>query len=291
MGIHVQLVTDLDNIRRIREVQRRVWGSEPDDILPTHVPVAVIMSGGGLVCAYDDDGPSELGGMVGYAFWWMGVGVDPEEPADSPPKVKACSHMAGVLPEWQGKGIGARLKLAQAQAVRDQGVTDWITWTYDPLYRGNAAFNIRRLGATSCTFHRDIYGDLPDAINAGWPSDRVTVDWRINSPDILRSVDQPRPEISWDPASMLVPEVMLNEAGLPLPPDQPLTYNGQPVAIPLPTRMSDVRAVDKDLALGWRYYMRETLETAFGAGYRIVDCVNLAEYGWRYIVTPRDNDA
>ena len=39
-----------------------------------------------------------------------------------------------------------QLKLAQRQAILDQGLTDWVTWTYDPLYRRNAVFNIHRSG-------------------------------------------------------------------------------------------------------------------------------------------------
>ncbi len=287
MSITVRQITDLENIIHIQEVQRRVWRSEPDDIIPTHVPVAVTMSGGGLVCAFADDGPPALNGMIGFAFWWLGAGYDPEDPPGSPLKVKACSHMAGVLPQYQSRGVGAMLKLAQAQAVRDQGLTDWITWTYDPLYRGNAVFNIRRLGATSCKFDRDIYGDLPDALNAGWPSDRVTVDWRLNDPSILRSVDAPRPTIDWDVIRLNIPVVESNAAGLPLPPKDELVLDGRPLALPLPDRMSDVRQQDPGLSMEWRLTMRQALEQAFSAGYKIVDCVHLSEHGWRYILTLR----
>lgn len=287
MSITVRQICDLENIIHIQEVQRRVWGSEPDDIIPTHVPVAVIMSGGGLACAFADDGPPELNGMIGYAFWWLGAGIDPDDSPGSPQKVKACSHMAGVLPEWQSHGVGVKLKLAQAQAVREQGLTDWITWTYDPLYRGNGVFNIRRLGATSRTFHRDIYGDLPDALNAGWPSDRVTVNWHINRPDVLRSAESPRPTIDWDVATMAIPNVEINAARLPVPPQDELVLDGHSLAVPLPDRMADVRKHDPELAMEWRIYMRDTLESVFAAGYTIVDCVNLGTYGWRYILTPR----
>ena len=38
----------------------------------------------------------------------------------------------GVAPGYQGRGVGYRLKLAQREAVLDQGI-DLITWTYDPL--------------------------------------------------------------------------------------------------------------------------------------------------------------
>ncbi len=36
--------------------------------------------------------------------------------------------------------------------------------------------------------------------------------------------------------------------------------------------------------MAWRSYMRHALESAFSAGYTIVDCVLMGEYGWRYIL-------
>ena len=61
------------------------------------------------------------------------------------------------------------------------------------------------LGATACTFHRDYYGELPDELNAGWPSDRLTVDWRLRSPDILQDADSPRKAAAWDVDEMDAP--------------------------------------------------------------------------------------
>lgn len=284
MTITIRSVTDLDNYRHFQELQARVWGSPAIDIMPIHVTVAAIKSGGGLVCAFADDGPEDMGKMVGGAFWWLGTGVDPADAPGSPPKLKAHSHMAGVLPGWQSHGIGAQLKLAQREAVLAQGLTDWMTWTYDPLYRRNAAFNIHRLGATACTFARDIYGELPDALNAGWPSDRLTVDWRLTSPDIVREAGTPRPAAEWDASSMNVPLTQANEEGLPKPPDGDLALDGRSLALPLPADMDVIRNQNRDLALTWRMYMRHALEDAFAAGYTIVDCVPLGDFGWRYIL-------
>ncbi|HAJ38303.1 MAG TPA: hypothetical protein DCL15_21740, partial [Chloroflexi bacterium] len=89
--------------------------------------------------------------------------------------------MAGVLPAWQGRGIGVRLKLAQRDAILAQGMTDWVTWTYDPLFRVNAVLNIHRLGAVCNTYQRDWYGVMKDGLNAGVPSDRCQVDWWLTS--------------------------------------------------------------------------------------------------------------
>ena len=222
--------------------------------------------------------------MVGAAFWWLGVGVDPASPSASQARLKACSHMLGVLPEWQGRHVGLQLKLAQRQAVLAQGLTDWITWTYDPLYRANGVFNIHRLGATCRTYKRDIYGELRDALNAGAPSDRFQVDWHLHSPHILVDINQARQERGWDSTGMQLLPAQQRRDGFPQPVDTLPELDGRPLAIPLPGDIGAIRRSDRELSLAWRFYLREAAEAAFAGGYTVVDCVHLGEHGWRYIL-------
>ena len=173
-----------------------IWGEPLAATIPAHVVVTVIHNGGGLLAAYAHDGPAETGGMVGLTYWWPGLSVPtttsdgkivkanspgPQASSPAPLRLKMCSHMAGVLPAWQGTGLGLRLKLAQRAAILEQGVSDWVTWTYDPLLRTNGAFNLHRLGAVCNTYHVNLYGELPDELNAGIQSDRCQVDWWLTS--------------------------------------------------------------------------------------------------------------
>ena len=52
-----------------------------------------------------------------------------------------------------------------------------MTWTFDPLVRRNAWFNIDVLGAQVHEYLVDFYGPIDDAINAGDESDRLLVAW------------------------------------------------------------------------------------------------------------------
>ena len=54
-----------------------------------------------------------------------------------------------------------------------------MTWTFDPLVRRNAHFNLAVLGATVDEYLVDFYGPLPDAVNAGDESDRLLVVWPV----------------------------------------------------------------------------------------------------------------
>ncbi|MEZ4712102.1 MAG: hypothetical protein R3A44_33250 [Caldilineaceae bacterium] len=158
MTITLKLIKDAQGCLYFQELERLTWASPDDDLIPTHVGVTVLKNGGALLGAFADDGPAQTGGLVGAALWWIGTDTRPIvmdaprplsegllPPAHIAAALKVCSHIAGVLPQWQGRGIGLMLKLKQRELVLQQGLTDRITWTYDPLYRTNGVLNIHRL--------------------------------------------------------------------------------------------------------------------------------------------------
>ena len=88
------------------------------------------------------------------------------------------SVVAGVRPGHQTNHVGFALKQHQRAwaLARDLGL---ITWTFDPLVRRNAYFNITKLGAEVTGYHEDFYGPMHDALNRGDESDRCVVSWRL----------------------------------------------------------------------------------------------------------------
>jgi len=304
MPITLKLVTEPDGCIHFQELIRRVWSSPEDDLVPVHVAITILKNGGALLGAYDPDGPSDTGGMVGAALWWLGTDtqpvpsvesverdeIDPKAPVqdrapDPSAGLKVCSHMAGVLPPWQGRGVGLQLKLTQRRLVLRQGLTQRITWTYDPLYLANGVFNIHRLGAICNTYKRNVYGEMQDALNRGVPSDRCQVDWRLRSPRVVQAATNRPPQRAWTalPLHRLPTRDTGNDFRQPVEQDPPL--DGAPLAMPIPTDVAAMRQHDPALGLAWRLYTRAVLETAFAAGYSMVDCVQLSEHGWHYILT------
>jgi predicted GNAT superfamily acetyltransferase len=90
------------------------------------------------------------------------------------------SHIAGVLPSWQGSGVGYLIKLHQRSwAIAND--LDRITWTFDPLVSRNAYFNVVKLGAQLTRYYVDFYGRMIDGINDGDETDRCLVTWRLTS--------------------------------------------------------------------------------------------------------------
>ena len=164
-----------------------------------------------------------------------------------------------------------------------QGVTDWITWTYDPLYCANGVFNIHRLGATCNTYFRNVYGEMQDALNRGVPSDRCQVDWRLNSPHVLADIEPHRSRPEWSFADFqILPTVVHGDFAAPV--DVRLSLHGDPIALPIPNNIAAIRVSDGGLSLAWRLYLRTMLEQAFAAGYTMVDCVRVPERGWHYVL-------
>src|SRR5581483_823166 len=88
------------------------------------------------------------------------------------------SHMAAVLPNYQNRGIGRQLKLAQRDDALAREV-NLIEWTFDPLQIRNAHFNIVRLGATVREYLPNVYGRTSSPLHHGLPTDRLVAQWRI----------------------------------------------------------------------------------------------------------------
>ena len=284
MTITICSLTSIEECRRSQRVEKMIWADDDEILIPTHVLITVAKNGGGLLGAYADDGPTETGGMVGFALWWLGAGTPRGEESL---RLKVCSHIVGVLPGWQGRGIGLQLKLAQRDAVLAQGLTDWVTWTYDPLYRANGVFNIHRLGATCNTYYRNVYGEMQDVLNKGMPSDRCQVDWRLNDPRVPRTPDDRPARRAWNSDAMQILPATRRADGFQEPTETgaALPLDGAPLAVPIPDDIAAIRAADGELALAWRFYLRRVFEEAFAAGYTMIDCTSLAGRGWFYMLT------
>jgi len=306
--ITLRSVTSVEEVEQFQRLEQLIWQSPAEDTVPVHVAITVIRNGGGMIVAYDDDGPAETGGLVGLTFWFPGLGTpttsaergsrgDADAPLPLAPRnplfLKMCSHMAGVLPGWQGRGLGVQLKLAQRDAILTQGATTWVTWTYDPLFRTNAVLNIRWLGALCNTYKQDWYGVMKDGLNAGAPSDRCQVDWWLASARVKERVAQgpgARGEEDALLRDLFVAPTVASGTALRAPVACDLPLDGRPLALPIPDDIAAIRRADAGLGLAWRLAMRQQLSAAFAAGHVIIDCVNLSGE-WCYLLENSRLDA
>ena len=277
-AVSIKPIVDMAGCRHLQEVHRHIWtGDGGIQTIADHVLITLAKNGGLVLGAYADSGPPACGGMVGFVIGWLAT-IPETEAGPDPTQVKHCSHIAGVLPDWQGHGIGLQLKLAQREAVLAQGVTDHATWTYDPLYWVNGRMNIHRLGTICTTYKRNVYGIMDDDLNAGAPTDRFQVDWYLTSGRVNHALAEERRDPAWDLATMQI---------LPAKPEAPeLLLDGRTMAMPLPDDVGLLRQQDRQLLIDWRYFTRQVFEQAFAAGYAVLDCIKIPERGWHYILAP-----
>lgn len=134
---------------------------------------AIAHAGNPVLIARRDD--AVLGALFSFIGWDGGLHVH--------------SHMTAVAPLLRSSGVGFALKVAQRAQCLEHGITE-VRWTYDPLIRRNARFNLWKLGAVVSAFRPDFYGVLDDAINGTDRSDRFEVTWRLDAPDVERALEE-----------------------------------------------------------------------------------------------------
>ena len=140
-----------------------------------------------------------------------------------------------------------------------------MTWTFDPLVRRNAYFNLVKLGATAVAFHQDFYGSMQDEVNAGDLSDRILIEWDLDSPRALDASVAALPSPSTSrPSTGDGPW-----CGCPSVPDgvPEVATGGAPSnSFRSPTTSSPCATPTPSLARRWRLALRETLGAALEEG-------------------------
>jgi len=154
-------------LRELADLLAAVWGRAGEPPL-SHETLRALSHAGAYVAGVRRDG-GLVGGLVGF------LGRDP----DGTPTLH--SHVLGVLEGARAAGVGYALKQHQRRWALDREIGT-VTWTFDPLVRRNARFNLVRLGAEASAYHPDFYGEMDDALNAGDPTDRLVVRWRVAAP-------------------------------------------------------------------------------------------------------------
>jgi predicted GNAT superfamily acetyltransferase len=164
--IDIRPLKQIAEFKQVVDLQRTVWGFAEVDLLPARLFVVADNVGGETLGAYDGER------MVGFCLAIPGI-----KPGE---RYYWHSHMLGVLPEYQNKGVGRLLKLHQRERALAHQV-DLIEWTFDPLELKNAFLNIERLGCVVRRYVHNQYGFTSSPLHGGLPTDRLVAESWLRS--------------------------------------------------------------------------------------------------------------
>jgi predicted GNAT superfamily acetyltransferase len=179
------------------------------------------------------------------------------------------SHLMGVLPGLQGRGFGGMLKEHQLRWARQRDFHT-IRWTFDPLVRRNAHFNLWKLGATVLSYEKNLYGSLHDGINDGEETDRLLLEWTDGE-----SGTCPHPPSAAELLGKPVPpdfeNRIVDEADAALRPEDDDSEDDDSVMlVATPVDIEGMRVTDHKRALQWRTAVRNAFDRARAANYQVV---------------------
>jgi predicted GNAT superfamily acetyltransferase len=155
------------------ELQREIWGEADLEVEPATMFAVAAHTGGEVLGAFDGDR------LVGFTLAVVGL-------RDRVSYLH--SHMTGVHNEYRDRGVGRMLKLFQRSEALGRGIR-LIQWTFDPLEVRNAHFNLNRLGAICREYHPNMYGVTTSPLHRGLETDRLLVEWHLNSARVVGAIE------------------------------------------------------------------------------------------------------
>jgi predicted GNAT superfamily acetyltransferase len=170
--IVIRKCENLDEFHRCVDLQREIWGEADLEVEPATMFVVATHTGGEVLGAFDGNR------LVGYTFAIVGL-------RDGIPYLH--SHMAGVHSEYRDRGVGRMLKLFQRTEALGRGIR-LIQWTFDPLELRNAHFNLNKLGAICRKYCPNLYGVTTSPLHRELPTDRLLVEWHLDSARVVAAI-------------------------------------------------------------------------------------------------------
>jgi predicted GNAT superfamily acetyltransferase len=192
VGIEIRKCETVEEYRRCVEIERVVWGESELETEPYVTFVVARHTGGQVLGAFDGER------MVGFAMAMVGL-------RDG--KAYLHSHMTGVAESYRNRGVGRMLKLYQREEALGRGIRR-IEWTFDPLETRNGHFNFNRLGAFARKLIVNFYGVTTSPLHRGLPTDRLLVEWELDSKRVVAAIQELVRDTGEAPARICLPGVL-----------------------------------------------------------------------------------
>ena len=255
--VEIRILTTVNEQNYARQIFDEVWPTDEGTQITANLLQAMVHNGTYV------SGVFVHGEVVAAAFAFPGI--------DSRKQLHLHSHMAAVKEKYRNRNIGSALKWHQRAWALDNGY-ETITWTFDPLVRRNARLNLVKLGVQVFDYFSDFYGDLPDALNSGDPTDRVIAKWSLLSD----RVDEAARNLNLEIPSDSIPVALANVFEEPV--RHELSTSSEKVTIYLPRDIIEIRSADNNSAMEWRLALRAELEPRLKSGWHIAGLTKDSAY-------------
>jgi predicted GNAT superfamily acetyltransferase len=225
-NLEIRTLSSADDMMAMIRVFQQVWGTVTA-VAEVELLCAISHAGGYVSGAYDSEK------LVGASFGFL---------AEHHGERALHSHITGILPGVQHSGVGRIMKNHQREWAVERGIP-WITWTFDPLIRRNAWFNIEVLRVNIVEYLVNFYGPMSDSINANDESDRLVAAWNT-----------------------------MDDAPVELKP------GGEPIQVATPDNIVMLRRTDPSSAQHWRQQVRRDLGDRITAGATVTGFTRAGSY-------------
>ncbi len=239
-SLEIRTLERADEMSAVVTMFQQVWGSVTP-LVGVEVLRAIAHSGGYVAGAF------EHGNIIGASFGFLAR-------HDGRPALH--SHVTGILPGVQHSGVGRAMKNHQRAWAAEQGL-EWVTWTFDPLVRRNAWFNLEVLHARVAEYLVDFYGPMSDAVNRQDETDRLLVAWRVPG-DTAGDTGDTGDTDATDATDAT--GATGDDAG----------GSDDPIEVDTPEDIVKLRRTDPNAAMEWRHRVRAELGRRLDAGARVV---------------------
>ncbi|MBW3619059.1 MAG: GNAT family N-acetyltransferase [Actinobacteria bacterium] len=267
-GVRIGDVHSHAHITAVSRLFDDVWGRDPDagGIMAPELLHAMEHAGCQVTGAFDGDT------LVGATAAILGM--------DEEQGLFLHSHITGIVAGSQLRGVGWALKQYQRAWCLARGIGT-VRWTFDPLVRRNAVFNLVKLGARPIAWLDDAYGPMRDRRNAGLPTDRFLVRWDLAEARVARAAAgtfaEPRLEGLRRAGAV---EVLRDEGGEPVR----VEADAPRLLAQVPADIEALRAEAPERARRWADAVRDTVGAAMRGEHRLI---GVTRDGW-YVLTRDD---
>jgi predicted GNAT superfamily acetyltransferase len=261
-GVTTGEAADIDALREVSALLESVWGRGPEGVpVNSEILRSLVHAGGAVTTARDGNGS-----LVGAAVLSVAAPVG-----------TCYSLIAAAASGSRDRGVGHAVKLAQRAWALGSGY-DRMLWTFDPLVRRNARFNLVKLGAVAAEYVPSFYGQMSDAINTADESDRLVADWVLDTRRALAATEGTAGEPEGPPEDAETLEQ--GPDGRPM-----LCRRADTLWCRVPDDIVGLRAQQPEAGRRWRVAVREALVPAFADG---LVAASMTRTGWYQLIAKED---